>query len=374
MGDRVAVVGAGGFVGARALALLARRSEREVVAVVRSYASIARVANRVSEYRIADAEQPDALRRAFAGCDAVVDLAKPTPDRIVPTTANLYGAARDAGARLFVHLSSGTVHMPIARADLPDDAPPRRDLWMPYAREKARADEYLRERMASPEGCAIVVLRPTLIWGPGSPYVLDTATALASGSAFVIGDGDGVCDLMYVDDLARCLDAVVAHAAPRSGFYNVGDEHAPTWAEYYAAIASGLGVDVRTIRSLATTPYRPGLRDSVEAFRAGRAYRWLKTRVPLETREMLKRRMRRRRAMSIGPATPQLTREMWQLQSARYRLPTAQFTATFGSVSRTSFEDALSASLAWLRFIGVGDTITSAAPAEQSVSAIRSLA
>src|SRR5437867_6591766 len=228
MGGRIAIVGAGGFVGARLLSRVLSR-DQEVIAVVRSLSGVARLANLGATHRVADAESHEALARAFAGCDVVVDLAKPSPDRIVPTTVNLYRAALAAGARLFVHFSSGAVFAPVAREGLPDDAPPHRDQWMPYARAKARADEFLRARMPE-RACAIVVLRPTLIWGPGSPYVLGTATALVDGSAFLVGDGAGVCDLMYVEDLVRCVEAVVAHPAPPPGAYNVGDVAVPSWA------------------------------------------------------------------------------------------------------------------------------------------------
>jgi len=374
MGSRVAIVGAGGFVGARLLSHGIGRNDGEVIAVVRSLSSVARVANLGAAYRVADAEKPEALTRAFAGCDVVVNLSKPSPDRIVPTTATCYRAAVAARARLFVHFSSGAVYAPVSRRDLPDDAPARRDLWMAYAREKARADEFLRAQMPE-RRCAVVVLRPTLIWGPGSPYVLGTAAALVDGSAFIVGDGRGLCDLMYVDDLARMVLAVAAHPTPPSGFYNVGDASVPTWREYYGALAAGLGVDAERIQRVPDR-YAVGIRDVLDAFRAGAAYRWLKSRLPLETRAALKRRLvRGSQSIVSGPRTPNVTREMWQLQTTRYRLPVTKFAATFGDTRRTSFTDAVAASLAWARFVGVGEAATAPATApEQSAEAMRSLA
>lgn len=371
----VAVVGAGGFVGARVLAHALACGEHEVVAVVRSLSNVARLSNLGATYRVADAEDADALARAFAGCDAVVNLAKPSPDRILPTTVACYRAAARAGARLFVHFSSGSVFAPVARAELPDDTPARRDLWMPYAREKAKADEFLRARMAE-RGPAVVVLRPTLIWGPGSPYVLGTATALIDGSAFLVGEGDGVCDLMYVEDLVRIVAAVVGHDAPPPGFYNVGDDTVPTWREYYGALAAGLGIDPARVHRVPDR-YDVGVHDAIDAFRAGPLYRWLKSRVPLESRAALKRRLADRRgdAVEVGPAKPQVTREMWQLQTTRYRLPTTRFAATFGALARTSFNDAMAASVAWARFVGVGEAAAEpVADIAPSAEAIRSLA
>jgi len=46
---------------------------------------------------------------------------------------------------------------------------------------------------------------------------------------------------------------------------------------------------------------------------------------------------------------------MWALQTTRYRRPTAKFHATFGTGTGTSLGAGISASLAWLRFIGVDE-------------------
>jgi hypothetical protein len=226
---------------------------------------------------------------------------------------------------------------------------------MPYAREKGRAENYLRARMADP-ALAIVVLRPMLIWGPGSPYVLGPATSLNDGTAWLVGDGGGVCGLMHVDNLVRAIEAVAAHPAPRSGFYHVGDSETTTWGEYYGALAAGLGVDPSTIHRIPEGAYRPGMRDALDGLRGSDGYRWLKERVPLEARAALKSRIARARSRtSAGPARPVVTREMWQLQTLRYRLPTAAFATTFGVTGATPFADGMASSLAWLGFIGIGN-------------------
>jgi nucleoside-diphosphate-sugar epimerase len=352
---RVAILGAGGFVGARSIEMAVLGGRADVVPVVRSYRSVARSAHLAIPHRLGDASRPESLRRALEGCEAVVNLTM--GEDIARTTESIYDAAVAAGARLLVHLSSALVYGAAARPDLPDDAPPRVDHWMPYAREKARAELFLRERMAE-RRIAIVVLRPSLIWGPGSPWVLGPATELAEGTAYLIDGGAGICDLMYVDDLVRAIDAVVAHPEDPSGFYNVGDDEAPTWRAYYGALCAGLGVDPATIHRLAGGPYRRGVGERLEGLRRLAPYAWLKDRLALETREALKQRLARalghdRAGGSPGTARPAVTHAMWDLQQTRSSLPTAKFGATFDVPPRTGLAAGMRASLAWLRFLGV---------------------
>jgi nucleoside-diphosphate-sugar epimerase len=357
MGGRVAVLGAGGFVGARLLEMAVLNGRTDIVPIVRSFRSVARSAPLAVSHRLANTSRHESLLRALDGCDAVVNLTVGATYEMLGTTENIYRAACTVGARLLIHISSAMVFGEIDRPDLPDDAPPRLDHWMPYAREKGRAENLLRERMGDGQ-LAIVVLRPSLIWGPSSPWVLGPASELARGAAYLRGGGAGTCNLMYVDDLVNSIDAVVAHPAASSGFFNVADDTVPTWREYYTTLAEGLGIDPGTIHSLPDQPYRPGLRDRLESIRGRRAYAWLKDRISLETRTRLKARLawgRAREPLPGADVRPIVSRAIWELQSTRYRLPTTKFRATFGRPNRGSFGSEIAASLAWLRFIGLDD-------------------
>ena len=361
MAGGVAIVGAGGFVGARLVEMATLAGRTDVVPIVRSFRSVGRNAHLGVRHRIADASRPDSLENALAGCDVVVNLTTGRPADILPITRSVHAAAAMAGARTVVHMSSATVHWQVDTPGLPDDAPPRLDHWMRYARQKGLAENFLRERMRDARP-AIVVLRPSLVWGPGSPWVMGPARDLQSGSAYLIGDGAGVCNLMYVDNLVRSILAVAAHPAPVSGFFHLGDDEHVTWREYYGALAAGLGVDAATIHAVTMDRYRVGRRDALDSLRSSSAYTWLKERIPQETRTLIKLRLARARRQEgeSSHGRPAVTREMWELQTTRYPLPTDVFRATYGHHNETSFRRGIDASLAWLRFIGLHESHRSA--------------
>lgn len=351
----IALLGAGGFVGARVLEL-ATFEGRAVVPIVRAYRSVARSANLGIPHRLGDAADPASLAKAIAGCDVVVNVTMGDASEILRNTRGIHDAAVEAGARLLIHLSSATVYGGIERPDLADDAPPRLDHWMPYARQKGLAENYLRERMTE-RTMSIVVLRPGLIWGPGSPWVLAPGRELIRGSAYLVGDGSGVCNLMYVDDLVRSIFAIADHAAPASGFYNVADDVTLTWRDYYTALGAELGVDVSTVHRLPAGPYRGGLRERLAGLKETSLYRRMKEGLPLEMRTSLKLRAARLRRPADPDADtrPAVTRTMWELQRTRFRLPTEKFRAKYGEQDRTATAHALAASAEWLRFIGVDE-------------------
>ena len=362
---RIAIVGAGGFVGARLLEMAVLGGRTDVVPVVRAWRSVARVAHLGIEHRLADAARVESLAPALTGCDAVVNLTSGDPADIPRTTECIYASAVAAGARLLVHLSSATVYGRVEQPDLPEDAPPLADHWMPYARAKGQAENFLRSRMADGR-ITIVVLRPGLIWGPGSPWVLRPASELLAGSAYLAGDGSGICNLAYVDNLVHSIDAVAAHPAPAAGFYNIADGGITTWREYYSALAAGLGVDMATVHTVAADRFRAGGGSVVEALKKLPPYGWLKAGLPPETRAAIKLRLKRvlNRDAPGEPgagAAPAVARDVWHLQTTRHPLPARRFPAAFGDRNRVPFAVGMAASLAWLRFIGLQG---SEAPAE----------
>src|SRR5258706_5070515 len=166
---------------------------------------------------------------------------------------------------------------------------------------------------------------------------------------------------MYVDNLVRSINAVVAHPEQVSGFYNVADDGTTTWREYYGALAAGLGVEMATIGTLPGDRYRAGLSGLLEEIKNNLPpYQWLKHGLSSETKSAIKLRLKRavsreRPPPWNGAPQPVVTRDMWHLQATRNPLPTAKFQATFGHRNLTSFASGLDASLAWLRFIGLDE-------------------
>lgn len=208
---RVAVVGATGFVGRHVVSRLATAGHG-VTAISRDGARRPEWEGAV-ETRPADVSTGAGLGPALAGADAVVHLvAIPregggrTFDAVnVDGTRRVVEAATAAGARRLVHLSAlGVV----------DD--PRLD----YLHSKWRGEAIVRESSLD-----WVVLRPSLLFGPGDGFFSLVRTTLkwwSPGIVVVPGDGSARFQPLAVDDLALAVERSVVDPDRGGSVYEIG--------------------------------------------------------------------------------------------------------------------------------------------------------
>lgn len=195
------LTGATGFVGRRVLAALAPAAgggiEREVRALVRGDAS--RLEPTFARVVAGELDRPEAWAGALEGCEVVLHLAALTGRararehlRVAAEgTRRLVEAARLAGVRRLVHVSTVAVRYP----DL---------AGYPYARAKDQA-----ERIVVNSGLAHVVVRPTIVLGPGAAAWGPLAALARLPLLPLPGGGRARIQPIDVDDLARALVLLV---------------------------------------------------------------------------------------------------------------------------------------------------------------------
>jgi nucleoside-diphosphate-sugar epimerase len=353
---RIAILGAGGFVGARFVEFATLTGEFDVVPVIRSFKSAARLARFGQCWHRADAGRIEELRPAIAGCDAVVNLTLGDFDGLPAAALAIWDACAAEQVPLLVHLSSAEVFGRVEDPNLHDDSPLLARHWMAYARGKAAAELALRGRFED-QRVACVILRPGLIWGPRSPWVAGPASQMAAGKAFLFGGGRGICNLFYLDNLMHSIVGVIESGTRESGCYNVADNETTTWFDYYQALARELGVEFSTIHQLQAQQYRVGLLDRVEGLRQTALGKRLKSALSKSAKQRIKRAVSllRKTPPTSGPVPrsfPQVTRSDWHLQNTCHKLPTAKFAKAFGDLNRYSFDDAMVRTGQWLNFAG----------------------
>lgn len=213
---RAFVSGAGGFIGSAVVRALAGRGD-DVIAHVGPpgcglHAPLEALAS--VELDIADAGD---LAPLLHGCDVVVHLAGPaavTPSFADPDgylrahalgTAALVGAAKTAGVRRFVHVSSAEVYGRAADERVREDALPQPR--SPYAAAKLAAEAVVGVA-ARTGGPSAVVLRPFSVYGPGqrasSLLALIVSQALR-GTVVELRDLAPVRDYVHIDDVSRAV-------------------------------------------------------------------------------------------------------------------------------------------------------------------------
>ena len=226
MSDDVLVTGARGMLG-RAVARTLADAGHRVRTLQRSPSGLAGhrsdAGGTVADVALdlGDPASAPALREALAGTDVVVHLAAKVSvsgpwaayrRTNVEGTQRLLDAARSAGVRRFVQVSSPSVaHAGDPLVGAPAGAADPVAARGSYARSKATAE--LAALAADGPGLAVVAVRPHLVWGPGDTQLVARVVARSrAGRLPLLDGGTALVDSTYVDDAAEALAAAAARA------------------------------------------------------------------------------------------------------------------------------------------------------------------
>lgn len=351
----IAIIGAGGYVGSRLIERSELLGEMDLVPIVRSWRSQGRLARYGFRTVQGSAGDTASLVPLLRGCGMVVNLTMGDDKSIVGDVQSIHRACREAEVPLFVHMSSAEVFGRAEAPDLKEDSLPDGQHWMEYGREKAAAERWLRQQQEGP--ISTVVLRPGLIWGPGSGWLAGPAQALIDGTAYLFNDGRGVCNLIHVDNLIQHLVELARSEGVESASFNVSDVETHCWADYYAAIAREIGVDERTIHRLPDSAIDKSFLQKVLDLRQSAPAKAIKSRIPADTRARVKHQLKERlrppirEAEPIEPA-PLVSKDMWWVQGTARKLPSKAFAKRFPQLDLRPFPELMTAAGQWLRYAG----------------------
>ncbi|MGY1847473.1 NAD-dependent epimerase/dehydratase family protein [Blastococcus sp. SYSU DS1021] len=244
-------------------------------------------------YRQGDVREPEGLREAFAGADAVVHLAflitgnasRETTRAInVDGTLNVFRAASAVGARRFVYASSVAAYG--FHRDNPEliseEWPVRPAARLFYAQEKAELEHLLQDEVAAAPDLALYLLRPPVVVGPhaiGGKDVLPGPLAPLGRLLFDRPRRLPVpvpllvprhpLQFVHEDDVGQALLLCVLGAGP-PGAYNIAGDGVLTAADVareFGAIAipTPAAPAQAAARAVSRLPFLPPVAEWVEA-------------------------------------------------------------------------------------------------------------
>jgi 2-alkyl-3-oxoalkanoate reductase len=163
-------------------------------------------------------------------------------------TKNLVEASQAAGVKKFIYTSTPSVVF--GKEDLlgVDETQSYPSTYLTaYAETKAMAEKLVLESNDSKDflTCAI---RPHLIWGPGDPHIFPRIIQKGKeGKLRIVGDGENLVDIIYVENAALAHVLAFEHLKPGSRVcgeaYFVGQEGAVKLWDFINQVLAQVKVD-----------------------------------------------------------------------------------------------------------------------------------
>ena len=200
-----------------------------------------------AEVVLGDMGDPASLAAAVAGADAVVHLGAATSSgRLDPAYAYrinvggataLVDACRASGTRRAIVASTQHVHLPHPGL---------------YGRTKRIADAIFRDA-----GLDVTILRPSLVYGPGSSGVFVKLVGLVRKLPVIPVIGKGLWHLrpVYLENFVDVVVEAVGRPELAGRMYDVGGPDFVTYNEFLAAICTALGKRCRSFHMPLTVSF-----------------------------------------------------------------------------------------------------------------------
>ena len=240
----VFVTGGSGFTGGALCRTLGERGY-DVTALVRNSSKTASLERLGATMVVGDLRDKASFASALAGADTVYHIGaafreaklsdKDYHDVNVSGTRNVIESAAENGVRRVVHCSTIGVHGDTGRTPATEESP-----FAPpdyYCRTKLEGELLARELFETLdiEGA---VFRPLGIYGPGDTRFLKLFRSIARGRFRMIGSGETLYHLTYIDDLCRGIVMCGEHDDANGEVFILGGEGYVTLNQWVAEVAT----------------------------------------------------------------------------------------------------------------------------------------
>lgn len=242
------ITGIGGFIGSRT-AELAIAKGIKVCGLQDSSDKNKKAQNLGAKVIYGNVTDPATAQKACQGVDIVLHTAEIAKEGgsldqfreiNVNGTINIAQAAKNAGVKTFIHISSVLVYGFNYPDRVTEDGPLCGEKNA-YCQTKIEAEKALLE-LNDPANFGIIILRPGDVYGPGSiPWIVRPLVMMRQRLFAYANEGRGVINHTYIDNL---IDAIFLAIEKETygEIFNVTDGQETTWKDYFTRLADIAGL------------------------------------------------------------------------------------------------------------------------------------
>jgi nucleoside-diphosphate-sugar epimerase len=231
--ETVFVTGATGFIGGRVSERMMYAGVPKLRALVHGMHRAARIARMPVELCPGDLLDRESLRRALGEAKVVIHCGLGPANSIVRGTENVLAVAHAAGVKRFIHVSTAAIYgiTPPPGSET-EDAPLRRT-GDAYCDNKAAAEKVVLDY--GKRGVPVVILRPSIVWGPYSAWSTRLMDDLRAGRVVFLEGGNGACNTTYVDNLIDAMILGLENDRALNQAFFITDGERVSWGDFIRA-------------------------------------------------------------------------------------------------------------------------------------------
>lgn len=250
----IAVIGAAGFIGSRTLEYLQHLNHGyfEVKPFARRLNSGARLQSQGISLVQTDVMDKDQLDRNLKGIDILICAFVGGTDVIVTGLKNVLEASAKNHVKKIVYLSTQLVYGFNPVSGLPESSIPSPEKldWYSYSHDKAEAEKLIRKYQEQ-TSLDITVLRPCIVYGPNSRYwTQDAIESILTGTMFLLDDGNGACDTIYIDDIVEAMLLCMSNDNAKNKSFNISDKNNTTWKDFISTYCELIGYPKENVHKI----------------------------------------------------------------------------------------------------------------------------
>lgn len=260
---QIAITGGTGFIGGRLAERLVLEHDMRPRCLVRDYSHCASLSRLNVDLVQVDLTDADKVRAAIQDCQYVIHCAYSWDESVhtarqanICGAVNLYRAAAATSCCRFVHVSTDAVHGFDKPAEIDESFPLSKDPH-PYIMTKVELERRLTCLSRGHRHAPLTIIRPAVVFGPGmNTWTTTIVSDILKGLQFLVDDGRGICNTLYVDNLVDALLLACEKEEAVGQCFLITDGEILTWWQYVAAFADLCNVDMSTMLKINSADVR----------------------------------------------------------------------------------------------------------------------
>ncbi|MHA1381556.1 MAG: NAD-dependent epimerase/dehydratase family protein [Candidatus Helarchaeota archaeon] len=237
---KILITGSAGFIGGSIVEQFYLSNIRNITAGIHQWKNAARIARFPVDIVICDVMDKKQLDNVIKNVDLVIHCAYGNKEVTVKGTENLMQIALENEIEKVVYISTVEVYGNV-NGTINEEYPIEYSC-NDYADMKVDAEKVCWKYIK--KGLPIVILRPSIVYGPFSElWTVNMANRLISGNWGIFsGYGDGICNLVYIDDLVMAIRRALCDENSIGEAFNINGSEQISWNDYFSRLNKSLGL------------------------------------------------------------------------------------------------------------------------------------